>query len=271
MPIRRNTIDQLQQGDIAIIGYPWDSNSSFLRGPASAPEKIIAAIESPSANYYTERLHNLAELEYLKWLGNHDLQEYFDIEKGTMEILSKGAIPFSLGGDHSIAYPILKAISAHHGPVRIIQFDAHNDLYDDFEGNPFSHASPFARIMENGLADHLIQIGTRTTSQHQMDQVRRFGIEHYSMRDLADLSFSKIDSPIYISFDMDVLDPAFAPGVSHHEPGGMSTREALRLLHQIKGSIVGMDLVEYNPDRDLNGVTAMVAAKVAKEMIDLLL
>lgn len=271
MPLKRSQVDELKQGDIGIIGYPWDVNSSFLRGPAAAPEKIIAAIESPSANYYTERLHDLASLESLHWLGNYPLKEYFDIEKATDEILSKGAIPFSLGGDHSVVYPIIKALHASHGPVTIVQFDAHNDLYDDFEGNPYSHASPFARIMESGLASHLIQIGTRTTSRHQYEQAQRFGVEMYSMQAVSDLTLAHIQTPVYITFDLDVLDPAFAPGVSHHEPGGMSTREAISLLQQLQTPVVGMDLVEYNPDRDVNGVTAMVAAKIAKEMIDLLL
>lgn len=271
MPINRKSLQELELGDIALIGYPWDTNSSFLRGPAAAPEKIIDAIEIPSANFYTERLHNLEEQSNLVWLGNNHLDDFFDIENTTKEILAMRALPFGLGGDHSVTFPILKGVHAHHGPVTIIQFDAHNDLYDDFEGNPYSHASPFARIMERGLASHLIQVGTRTTTKHQMEQAERFGVEIYPMGNLAELSLSSVKSPIYITFDLDVLDPAFAPGVSHHEPGGMSTREALEILHQIKGRVVGMDIVEYNPDRDINGVTAMAAAKIAKEMIDLLL
>lgn len=270
MGIVRSHINQLSKNDIAIIGYPWDSHSSYLRGPAHAPEKIIASIESPSANYYTERLNDLDELSHLKWLGNYPINDFFDIEKATLAILNQGAIPFGLGGDHSIVFPILRAVHAIHGPVTILQFDAHNDLYDDFEGNPYSHASPFARIMENKLAARLIQIGTRTTSQHQKEQAERFGVEIYSMKDLAQLQLDEIKAPVYITFDMDVLDPAFAPGVSHHEPGGMSTRESLTMIQQIKAPIVGMDLVEYNPDRDTNGMTGMVAAKIAKEMIDLL-
>ena len=271
MTISRKQTEDLNRGEIGIIGYPWDSNSSYLRGTASAPEAIIESIENPSANFFTERLTDLAGHEKVSWLGNAMLRDYFDITKASESILKHAAIPFGFGGDHSVTFPIIQSIFRAHGPVTIIHFDAHNDLYHDFEGNPYSHASPFARIMENNLASRLIQIGTRTTSRHQMDQVERFGVELFPMHLLHLINLSELKSPIYISFDMDVLDPAFAPGVSHHEPGGLSTREALNLLHQIKAPIVGMDLVEYNPDRDINEMTGMLAAKIAKEMIDLAL
>jgi arginase len=271
MTLLRSTLEQLNNQDIAMIGFPWDLHASYLPGSAAAPEQIIAAIESPSANYFTERLTDLDEQSSLKWLGSHELSDFFDIEKCIHKILTQGAIPFGLGGDHSIIFPIMKAIHAQHGPVNIIQFDAHNDLYDDFEGNPLSHASPFARIMENNLAHRLIQVGIRTTTQHQREQADRFGVEVFDMDTLDQLDLSEVTGPVYITFDMDVLDPAFAPGVSHHEPGGMSTREALTILKTIHAPIVGMDLVELNPDRDIQGVTAMVAAKIVKEMIDLVL
>jgi arginase len=271
MGILRSTVDQLAKGDIAIVGYPWDANSSFLRGSAGAPDKIIAAIENPSANYFTERIVDLDDEPRIKWLGSHPLEDYFDIQQVTMKILDHDAIPFGLGGDHSVIYPILNAIHSKHGPVTIVQFDAHNDLYDDFEGNPFSHASPFARIMESDLAERLIQVGIRTTTEHQKEQIDRFGVEVYNMDNLSGLGLHQLRSPVYISFDMDVLDPAFAPGVSHHEPGGLSTREVLHILKSINAPIVGMDLVEYNIDRDINDMTSMVAAKIAKEMIDLIL
>jgi arginase len=271
MALLRSTLDQLNANDIAMIGFPWDLHASYLPGAAAAPEHIIEALESPSANYYTERLTDLDDQARLKWLGSRQLSDFFDIEICIDNILKQNAIPFGLGGDHSVIYPIIRAINASYGAVTIIQFDAHNDLYDDFEGNPLSHASPFARIMENKLADRLIQIGIRTTTRHQKEQVNRFGVEVYDMDSLDNLALHQLSVPVYITFDMDALDPAFAPGVSHHEPGGLSTREALTILKTIKAPIIGMDLVELNPDRDINGMTAMVAAKIAKEMIDLVL
>jgi arginase len=262
MPIHRAKTSTLKLGDIALIGIPFDDHSSFLKGPAKAPPLIIEAIESDSANYFTEDLMDLADHSDVCWLGNAPLQDYFDIESIIAEILKGGAIPFSIGGDHSITYPILRAMSASYPSLSILHFDAHGDLYDSLGGNRHSHASPFARIMEEGLAQALTQVGIRTLNDHQQTQVSKFGVK------VIDLNLS---GPVYLSFDMDVLDPAFAPGVSHHEPGGFTTREVLRMIQKLDLNIVGLDLVEYNPDRDLNGVTAMTAAKIIKELLAKLL
>src|SRR5580765_6145401 len=121
--------------------------------------------------------------------------------------------------------------------------------------------------MEGGLAKLLVQVGIRTASGHQREQAHRFGVEMVEMKNLPAYARLKADGPVYITFDMDVLDPAFAPGVSHREPGGISVREAIAHLHAIEGEIVGADLVEYNPVRDVGGLTATVAAKILKEVL----
>jgi arginase len=172
-----------------------------------------------------------------------------------------------LGGDHSITFPIVKAFAKRYPELTIFHFDAHPDLYDEFAGHRLSHACPFARIMEAGLAKRLVQVGIRTANQHQREQAKRFAVEMVEMRALPAYETLKATGPVYLSFDMDVLDPAFAPGVSHREPGGMSVREAIARLHAIQGDIVGADLVEYNPMQDLAGVTAMAAAKILKEIL----
>ena len=158
-----------------------------------------------------------------------------------------------LGGDHSITFPIVKAVAPRYPELTIFHFDAHPDLYDEFEGNRLSHACPFARIMEAGLAKRLVQIGIRTINRHQREQAQRFGVEVVEMRGLPAYEKLTAAGPVYITFDMDVLDPAFAPGVSHREPGGMSVREAIAHLHAIGGEIVGADLVEFNPVQDVGG------------------
>ena len=267
MGLQRSSVDKLQKGDIALVGIPLDENSSFLQGPSKAPELIIDAIESDSANYFTEDLTDLNQHDQVKWCGHASFKGYLDIEQVIQKILDADAIPFSLGGDHSIAYPIMKAMAKKHGRLNILQFDAHGDLYDELDGNRYSHACPFARIMEEGLALSLTQIGIRTMTLHQKEQADKFGVTIHEMRSLdleMDLYFK---GPLYVTFDMDVLDPAFAPGVSHHEPGGLSTREAISFIQRITGNIVGCDVVEYNPERDVNGVTAMVTAKVVKELL----
>ena len=133
-----------------------------------------------------------------------------------------------LGGDHAVTYPVVRAVAAIHGPVDILHFDAHPDLYDEFEGRRLSHACPFARIMEEGLARRLVQVGIRTLNAHQRAQAERFGVEIHPMNTFDAHSFvPDLAAPAYLSFDLDALDPAFAPGVSHHEPGGLTVRETL--------------------------------------------
>lgn len=271
MGISNGNISTLQSNDIALIGIPFDENSSFLQGPAKAPELIIQSLNSDSANSFTEDLTDLNAHLKVKWCGNTVPKEYFDIGSPIREILGQDAIPFSLGGDHSMTYPIMKVMAEKYPNLHIIQFDAHGDLYDELDGNKHSHACPFARIMENGLAKHLTQIGIRTMTRHQKEQANRFGVNVIEMKDWhADINLT-FDGPVYITFDMDVLDPAFAPGVSHHEPGGLSTREAINMIQKLDANIVGCDVVEYNPDRDINGVTGMVAAKIVKELVAKLL
>jgi arginase len=140
-------------------------------------------------------------------------------------------------------------------------------LYDEFEGNRLSHACPFARIMEARLAKRLVQVGIRTMVRHQRDQAERFGVEVVEMRGLPAYEKLTTAGPVYVTFDLDVLDPACAPGVSHREPGGMTVRETMAHLQAIQGTIVGADVVEYNPVRDVAGMTATVAAKVVKEIL----
>lgn len=267
MALLRKDLHELNPGQIGIIGMPLDENSSFLRGPAKAPELIINAIESDSANYFTEDLTDLNEHPKVAWCGNAPFDHYEGISQPIRIILDQGAIPFTLGGDHSIAFPIMKAMAEKYPKLSILQFDAHGDLYDELDGNRHSHACPFARIMENGLAKHLTQVGIRTMTLHQKEQAERFGVNVIQMKDWQPGIDLGIEGPVYLSFDMDVLDPAFAPGVSHHEPGGFSTREVLSMIQKLDLNIVGCDVVEYNPDRDLNGVTAMVAAKIVKELL----
>ena len=172
----------------------------------------------------------------------------------------------SLGGDHAVTYPIMRAYAAKYPDLTIVQFDAHPDLYESLDGNRYSHACPFARIMEDGLVKRLVQVGIRTLNQHQREQAERYGVEIIEAWDIADLALT-FDGPVYISLDLDVLDPAFAPGVSHHEPGGLSSRELLNLIKTLDAQIVGADVVELNPHRDLVNMTAMIAAKCTKELL----
>lgn len=253
-----------------LIGLPTDCNSSFERGPAQAPAEIRAALWSDRGNLACENGMEIGVDFGLEDKGDVALTEAPEddalIRARVSSCLAEGAIPLLLGGDHAVTFPIIQAIHAYHGPVTILHFDAHPDLYDDFDGNPRSHASPFARIMEAGLADRLVQVGIRTLNRHCREQAARFGAEIIAMPGFAPDRVPILERPIYISLDMDGIDPAFAPGVSHAEPGGLNVREVLAVLDRVAGPIVGADIVELNPRFDVNGVTAILAAKLVREI-----
>lgn len=253
-----------------LLGIPFDGQSSYLRGAGDAPPKIRDAMACDASNKWTELGVDLGVPGIYEDAGDLSFSEkaaFAAIEARVGSLIDEGKRPVSLGGDHSIAYPIVKAFAERYPDLTIFHFDAHPDLYDEFEGNGLSHACPFARIMESGLAKRLVQIGIRTMIGHQREQAQRFGVEVVEMRQLPAYEKLKASGPAYITFDIDVLDPAFAPGISHREPGGMSVREAIAHLHAIGGQIVGADLVEYNPVRDADGMTATVAGKLLKELL----
>ena len=263
-------IDHEAKTRVRLVGLPTDSHSSFLRGAAAAPAAIRAALASEHANQASECGLELGTDIIVEDIGDLPLEERpADVERiadAATAAARDGAIPIFLGGDHMVTYPIINGLAVVHGAINILHFDAHPDLYDDIGGDPLSHASPFARIMEKGLAKRLVQVGVRTMNAHCREQVGRFAVEVVEMRDFAPDRVPIPEVPLYISIDMDAFDPAFAPGVSHHEPGGLSVREMLSVLHRIQTPIVGADIVEYNPARDVNGITAVVAAKLVKEI-----
>ncbi|HEX8223567.1 MAG TPA: agmatinase family protein [Allosphingosinicella sp.] len=256
--------------ELRLIGAPTDRHSSFLRGAAQAPTPIRAALWSDHGNMSAESGVELGIDMLLGDAGDLPLAEADGddalIAAAVAEAAADGAVPLVLGGDHSVTVPVLEALAAAHGAIDILHFDAHPDLYDDFEGNPRSHASPFARIMERGLARRLVQVGIRTLNRHCREQAERFGVEIVEMRHFSADAVPLPTGPLYISIDLDGFDPAVAPGVSHHEPGGLSVRDVLAVLDRVRAPIVGADIVEYNPSRDLNGITAVLAAKLVKEV-----
>lgn len=259
---------------IVTVGIPLDENSSFLKGAALAPEMIRAALQSDSSNKFSEDGLDLGSNDI--WFDGGDLRltsmphAFREIESGITKFLNDGHNVISLGGDHSITYPIIKAFASKYSGLNILHIDAHADLYDVFEGSRLSHACPFARIMEEKLASRLTQVGIRTLNQHQRDQIKRFQVKTYEMKDWRDDLDLKLEAPLYISLDLDALDPAFVPGVSHYEPGGFTTRQVISILRQAKGKVVGADIVELNPSRDYNDMTAMVAAKFFKEIVSVM-
>lgn len=258
--------------ELAILGVPFDEKSCFLRGAASGPQAIRQASTGKALNPFTELGINLETEITIVDLGDVDTSGDVDktfarIEENVTKILEKKAVPIILGGDHSITFPILKAFAPFFPKLDLLHFDAHPDLYPELYGDRFSHACPFARILEAGLVDRLIQIGIRAATAEQREMASKFGVTMMEMKDLKILPRLEFHHPLYISFDLDSLDPAFAPGVAHHEPGGLTTRQVIDLIHELKAQIVGFDIVELNPARDPSGITAAAAVKIIKEVI----
>jgi arginase len=258
---------------IKVAGIPFDANSSFLKGSSYAPRRIRLMDIDGSANAFAENgLEVLNGVTYndmgdINFANTNPAAAYETIHSFVATQLMPDDKLLCLGGDHSISFPIIAAYAKQYPDLHILHIDAHADLYDNFDDNPYSHASPFARIMEAGLAQSLTQVGIRTLNTHQREQAKRFDIHITEMKDFTPACIDVLKGPLYISLDLDVLDPAFAPGVSHHEPGGLSTRQLLQLLQNIKVPVVGADIVEYNPTRDVHNMTAMVAYKLLKELI----
>lgn len=257
---------------LKLIGIPYDANSSYKRGSALAPKHIRLMDKEGSANRFCEHGNEIIEGISYKDCGDIEFTEidaafaYQKIKETISHELKDKSKIISLGGDHSISFPVIEAFSKTYSNLNVLHLDAHADLYDNFENNPYSHASPFARLMEKNAINSLTQVGIRTFNTHQKEQAKRFGVNVVEMKDFNINFINSLKAPLYISLDMDVLDPAHAPGVSHHEPGGMSTRQLLNIVQNINVKIVGADIVELNPKRDVNNVTAMVAYKLFKEL-----
>jgi arginase len=255
---------------ISILGVPYDADSSFLKGTVHGPPVIRNAFRSPSSNTSAENGIEIDGHSQIEDVGDLELgsgQNARDqIESAIRNLVMEGNKVLSLGGDHSITYPILGGYASKHGKINVLQLDAHPDLYDEFDSNRYSHACPFARALEDGVIDNLVQVGVRTMNTHQRHQADRFGVEFITAQNFA-TTLVEIAGPVYVSLDLDVLDPAFAPGVSHYEPGGLSVRDILSVIHDLEVPVIGADIVELNPTRDIQEMTAMVAAKFMKELL----
>ena len=255
---------------ISLLGVPHDENSSYIRGAAEGPPHIRRELNSDAYSSWSETGVDLGAPGRVTDHGDIDFDGSTDpwdlIERHVGRVLESGDPLICLGGDHAITHPIMRAVRRRHAKLTILHIDAHADIYDAYQGNRRSHASPFARIMEEKLADRLIQVGLRTICDEHREQFRRFGVEVIEMGRWRENLRIDISTPIYISMDIDGLDPAYAPGVAHREPGGPSPRQVINLFHTLDQPIVGADIVEFNPRCDISNQTAIVAAKFVKEI-----
>lgn len=246
-----------------------------MRGPSEAPPLIRASLYSDAYSEFSESGIEICAkgriLDHgdIRFDGTSDPWEL--IETRVAGLLQSGNPLICLGGDHAITHPIMRGVRRHHSKLTILHIDAHPDIYHVYQGNMRSHTCPFARIMEERLADRLIQAGLRSINDHHREQFTRFGVETIEAARCGDTLPFRLETPVYLSMDIDALDPAYAPGVSHREPGGLSPRQVINWIHAIDQPIVAADIVEYNPRCDISGLTAGVAAKLLKEIAGMML
>lgn len=280
--------DEVDHVDVGILGIPFDSGVSFRPGARFGPSAVR------EASRLLQGYHQFLEIEPFKTqqvadLGDvtanpFNIEEALDaVEKAATGYLQQGTRLVSIGGDHTLALPLLRAVAREHGPVALLHFDAHLDTWDTYFGQPYTHGTPFLRAHEEGLLDsaRLCHIGTRAALHHpsDLDRDERIGFGIISSVDIAregvDSAIESIrrrigDAPVYISIDIDVLDPAHAPGTGTPEGGGMTTREMQMILRGIRDlRIVSADIVEVAPAYDWANITSTAAANLAYELVSM--
>ncbi len=285
--MRLPNMQDLQNSDVAIVGAPFDTGASFRVGARFGPEGIRSA--SHLLRPYNPS-QDISIFEHLSVVDYGDVpvvpgfieESYERITAGLEEIHRAGVVPIVLGGDHSIALPELRAAAAVHGPLALVQFDSHADTWDAYFGKKYNHGTVFRRAVEEGLlvAEHSIQVGMRGSLYDSGDlQVsRELGFDLVTTDAVRKLGVGETiarirervgDTKVYVSFDVDFVDPAFAPGTGTPEVGGFSSREAQEFVRGLAGTrIVGCDVVEVYPQYDGPGqVTALLAANIAFEFL----
>jgi agmatinase len=259
---------------LVFVGLPCDTQSTFRRGPAEGPSRIRLAYDGRCYNATTELGADLAGLvsDAGDWAPGGTWEETRENYRARAEELFAGeGVPFFAGGDHAVTIPIVKALGVLDEPVHVVQLDAHPDLYPEFDGDRWSHACVGARALEQEHVDSLTQIGVRTLNHEQLEVARRHSgrLTVLEARDapfrLSDLTHIPDGAPVYLTVDLDGFDPAYAPGVSHPVPGGLTPRQALALIQEGPWRLVGMDAVEVNPSLDQGDRTAVLAARLLHE------
>jgi agmatinase len=282
-------LDQVGRADVAILGAPFDGGTTFRAGARFGPAAIREA--SLLLRPYNDALDvsPFAEVQVAD-AGDAPASPigveaaHRAIEEAARAVVEAGGRVVGLGGDHSVSLPLMRAAAAEHGPLALLQLDAHTDTWDSYFGARYTHGTVFRRALEEGIIDPRasVQIGLRGSlySAGDLSENRELGFAVLLARELdgvglagaLDLIRTRLGSPVYLSVDIDVLDPAFAPGTGTPEAGGLSSREVLAMLHglaELEPQLAGADVVEVSPPYDPSGVTGVAAANIAYELIGL--
>jgi agmatinase len=286
--MRLPNVQDLENADVAIVGAPFDTGATFRAGARYGPEGIRSASHllrryNPSLDVVIFDFLSVIDYGDVPVVPGYIEESYRRIAEGLEPIHRAGVFPIVLGGDHSIALPELRAAAAVHGPLALVQFDSHPDTWDAYFGEKHTHGTPFRRAVEEGLLrpERSIQVGMRGSIYDAgdwedarelgfdlvpTDTVRKLGIEET----IARIHERVGDAKLYVSFDVDFVDPAFAPGTGTPEIGGFTSREAQEFVRGLAGlHLVGCDVVEVYPAYDPAQITALLAANVAHEFLSL--
>jgi agmatinase len=282
-------IDEVGQADAAVLGVPFDSGVSYRPGARFGPAHIRESSRllrpyNPALQAAPFAAQQVADAGDLA-VNPFDIDEAIaTIERGARDLLERAPFLLTLGGDHTIALPMLRAMSAIHGPVAVVHFDAHLDTWDTYFGAAYTHGTPFRRAAEEGLLDRTgcLHVGIRgplyAAADLTADTELGFGVvsapdvEHLGVAGMVDRIQQRVgDRPVYVSVDIDVLDPAHAPGTGTPEAGGLSSRELLATLRSFaRLNLIGADIVEVAPAYDHSQITGIAAAHVGYELLSAL-
>ncbi|MFQ5709998.1 MAG: agmatinase [bacterium] len=261
---------------LVFVGLPDDSQSSFRRGSAKAPARIRAAYDGYCYNATTEAGVDLQGkvADFGDMLSEESWQQTAaSYRTFVCTLLVARKVPFFAGGDHAVTVPVVAALATLKRPVHVIQFDAHPDLYPVYEGTGDSHACVAARLLEMKHVASVTQIGIRASNAEQAEALVQYPhrLRQYEARDLTGdlpaLPHIPAGAAVYLTIDLDAFDPAFAPGVAHPVPGGLTPRQVLNFLQRLDWQVVGADVVEVNPELDLNDRTAILAARLLHQVM----
>ncbi|MCQ4043229.1 agmatinase [Streptantibioticus rubrisoli] len=282
-------LDEVGETDIAVVGVPFDSGVSYRPGARFGGNAIREASRqlrpyNPAQQVYPFHFAQVADAGDIT-ANPHNLHEAVEtIESAASELIDSGARLMTLGGDHTIALPLLRAVSRKHGPVALLHFDAHLDTWDTHFGEKYTHGTPFRRAVEEGILDTsaLSHVGTRGPIYHQddLDEDAKLGFGIVTSADVMRRGVDEVvqqlrerigERPLYISVDIDVLDPSHAPGTGTPEAGGLTSRELLEIIRGLSAChLVSADLVEVAPAYDHAEITAVAASHTAYELVTIM-
>lgn len=279
-------IDEVSAFDVAVLGIPFDSAVTYRPGARFGPNHIRQSSRLLRPYNPVQKVSPFSSQQVVD-AGDMGLNPFAiqaamtEITTHVLDLTSGGARLVTIGGDHSVALPLLRAAAERHGPVAVVHFDAHLDTWDTYFDEPYTHGTPFRRASEEGLIDKTAcaHVGIRgplySDRDLYEDDVLGFQVvgaeqtEELGWRGIADQIRRRVgDRPVYVSIDIDVLDPAFAPGTGTPEPGGLTSRELLQIVRSFADlKLVGADIVEVSPAYDHAEITGIAAAHVAYELI----